>query len=86
MEIVSQIASLRACLRPWRHGRDTIALVPTMGNLHAGHLALVAEARRRAKRVVVSIFVNPLQFGPTEDFNVYPRTPEADADKLRKAG
>ena len=86
METVSQIASLRACLQAWRHGGDTIALVPTMGNLHAGHLALVAEARRRAKRVVVSIFVNPLQFGPTEDFNVYPRTPEADADKLREAG
>ena len=86
MEAVSQIASLRPCLRAWRHGGDTLALVPTMGNLHAGHLALVAEARRRAKRVVVSIFVNPLQFGPTEDFSVYPRTPEADADKLREAG
>lgn len=86
METVSQIASLHACLQGWRHGGDTIALVPTMGNLHAGHLALVAEARRRAKRVVVSIFVNPLQFGPTEDFNVYPRTPEPDADKLREAG
>ena len=86
METVRQIASLRACLRAWRHGGDTIALVPTMGNLHAGHLALVAEARRRVKRVVVTIFVNPLQFGPTEDFNVYPRTPAADADKLREAG
>jgi pantoate--beta-alanine ligase len=86
METLSQLSALRERIRAWRHDGDTIALVPTMGNLHAGHLALVAEARRRARRVVVSIFVNPLQFGPTEDFSVYPRTPEADAEKLRDAG
>lgn len=68
-----------------RHGRR-IALVPTMGNLHAGHLALVRKARELAGFVVATIFVNPLQFGPSEDFARYPRTLAADLDALREGG
>ena len=78
--------ALREVLKTWRERGETVAFVPTMGNLHAGHLHLIAEARRLADRVVASIFVNPLQFGPNEDFAAYPRTPEQDADKLRTAG
>ncbi|MEE4361826.1 MAG: pantoate--beta-alanine ligase [Pseudomonadales bacterium] len=74
--------SLRARLGAVRARGDTIALVPTMGNLHEGHLQLVDAARARAPCVVVSIFVNPLQFGPTEDFEAYPRTLAADAAAL----
>lgn len=85
MHISSSITELRQRVRAWRRGGDTVALVPTMGNLHAGHLELVAEARRSADRVVVSIFVNPTQFGPVEDFSAYPRTPEADVRHLQSA-
>jgi pantoate--beta-alanine ligase len=67
----------------YRAAGETLALVPTMGALHAGHLALVRRARRRANRVVVSIFVNPAQFAPTEDFSTYPRTFETDIAALR---
>lgn len=86
MLTVSTIAGLRAQVHAWRKAGDSIAFAPTMGNLHAGHLSLVGEARRQADRVVVSIFVNPLQFGPTEDFSAYPRTPAEDAGLLAEAG
>ncbi|MBX3284427.1 MAG: pantoate--beta-alanine ligase [Actinobacteria bacterium] len=70
--------ALRRTLDPFRRARQTIALVPTMGALHAGHLELVRQARRRARRVVVSIFVNPLQFAATEDLGTYPRDLDGD--------
>jgi pantoate--beta-alanine ligase len=78
----SRILDLRATTRAWRNAGDTIALVPTMGALHDGHLELVRLARSRAQRVIVSIFVNPAQFAPHEDFDRYPRTLEADLAKL----
>lgn len=81
MNIVTEVGELRTELNNWRGGAS-VALVPTMGNLHEGHLTLVREARRRADRVVVSVFVNPLQFGAGEDFDAYPRTLEDDALKL----
>ncbi|MDK4683650.1 pantoate--beta-alanine ligase [Kingella negevensis] len=73
-------------LREWRAGVSSVAFVPTMGNLHAGHLALVKQAKQEAENVVVSIFVNRLQFGQGEDFDKYPRTLEQDAAKLKEAG
>lgn len=78
MESIATIAELRAALALARRGGRRIALVPTMGALHEGHLALVDDARSRADVVVVSLFVNPLQFRPGEDFEKYPRRPEAD--------
>lgn len=85
MDVVHTVAELHAALEPWRRNRETIALVPTMGNLHAGHISLVDKARELAECVVVSIFVNPLQFGPREDFDKYPRTLKADTALLKKA-
>jgi pantoate--beta-alanine ligase len=80
------VAGLRQRIKRWRDIQQRVALVPTMGNLHAGHLALVKHARRHAERVVVSIFVNPMQFGPKEDFGAYPRTPDADRLQLAAGG
>jgi len=82
--VVRKLARLRRTIAGWRGDGETIALVPTMGALHAGHLALVRLARRRADRVVVSIFVNPSQFAPSEDFATYPRTFAADVNALRE--
>lgn len=82
MDIIRTISDLRA----WRKTAGRLALVPTMGNLHEGHLALVHEAKKRAERVVVSIFVNRIQFGQGEDFDSYPRTFEADRARLEQAG
>jgi pantoate--beta-alanine ligase len=81
--VVRTIASLRRAVARFRAAGETVALVPTMGALHAGHLSLVRAARRRADRVVVSIFVNPAQFAPSEDFGSYPRTFPADRAALR---
>jgi pantoate--beta-alanine ligase len=81
----SDLAALRARVAAWRGAGERVVLVPTMGALHTGHLALVAEARR-AGRAVVSIFVNPTQFGPSEDFSRYPRDVETDLAGLAEAG
>lgn len=75
-----------AAVQGWRRSGQSIAFVPTMGNLHRGHLALVERAKREAQRVIVSIFVNPLQFGPGEDFERYPRTLAQDMAALKAAG
>jgi pantoate--beta-alanine ligase len=79
IEIASDVPSLRARLARWRRAGETIALVPTMGALHAGHISLVHEAKKQARRVVMSIFVNPMQFAPSEDFGAYPRSFDSDA-------
>ena len=79
---MTDIPALRALLKKWRDAQQTIALVPTMGNLHQGHLSLVEKAKAVADKAVVTIFVNPLQFGPNEDYAEYPRTLEADCAQL----
>ena len=86
MQVFRTIAEVRAQSEAWRREGLTIGFVPTMGNLHAGHHALVDLARERADRVVASIFVNPTQFGPNEDYARYPRTPDSDIDGLRGHG
>lgn len=86
METLAAIAPLRAQLKAWRLDGQSIGFVPTMGNLHAGHLTLVQLARDRADRVVVSVFVNPTQFGPAEDFAGYPRTLDEDKRLLVAEG
>ncbi len=86
MKTVSQISELRAQVKAWRQQGLTVAFVPTMGNLHAGHISLVAEAHKHADKVVASIFVNPMQFGANEDIENYPRTMINDQQKLTAAG
>ena len=86
MTVVRTIAALRATVALWRRRGETFTLVPTMGALHEGHLALVREGLRRADRVVVSIFVNPTQFSPEEDLTRYPRQEARDRDLLATAG
>jgi len=86
VQIVRTISALREALSAYRKAGDSVALVPTMGALHAGHMALVEEARRRARRVVVSIFVNPIQFGANEDLSAYPRREATDVKLLDDAG
>lgn len=86
MNIHDNIQDLREALLPHRRAGRRIGLVPTMGNLHRGHLALVETARAQCDVVVTSIFVNPLQFGPSDDLNNYPRTLEDDLAKLREGG
>jgi pantoate--beta-alanine ligase len=83
---IHSIDELRAAISAWREVGDTVALVPTMGNLHKGHISLAKLAAEYAEHVVVSVFVNPTQFGPNEDFDAYPRTLAADARKLSHAG
>jgi pantoate--beta-alanine ligase len=83
--IVRTLPALRRAVELFRNAGDQVALVPTMGALHRGHLALVAEARRRARRVAVSIFVNPTQFAPHEDFGSYPRRFDTDIKALAEA-
>ena len=86
MQIVRDMDALSGALAELRAGGGTIAFVPTMGALHAGHMALVAEGRRRASHVVASIFVNPTQFGPNEDLATYPRREASDARMLEEEG
>jgi pantoate--beta-alanine ligase len=83
MERADTVEAVRAQVRAWHRAGERVALVPTMGNLHAGHISLLAVAHYRADRVVASIFVNPLQFGPMEDYSQYPRTPDEDAELLQ---
>lgn len=86
IETITELDALRARVRAWRQQGLRVGFVPTMGNLHAGHYSLVMLARQYADRVVSSVFVNPTQFGPNEDFTRYPRTPEADMSGLEGAG
>ena len=86
MKTVQDIPSVREQVAAWRDTSERIALVPSMGNLHRGHVNLIDVARELAERVVVSIYVNPTQFGPQEDFAEYPRTLTSDKRRLRRAG
>src|SRR5665213_1282311 len=86
MDTVTTIAHVRERVRAWRAQGRRIAFVPTMGNLHAGHMSLIEAARQHGERFVASIFVNPMQFGPNEDYAQYPRTPREDERMLAAAG
>lgn len=83
MKVIESKQELHEQLREWRHDDEHVALVPTMGNLHSGHASLVEIAREHAERVVVTVFVNPTQFGEDEDFDEYPRTLERDTRRLK---
>lgn len=83
--VARTVLDLRRRVRQWRRAGETVALVPTMGALHAGHLALVTRGKELCDRVVVSLFVNPMQFAPSEDFSRYPRDERGDAAKLAEA-
>jgi pantoate--beta-alanine ligase len=85
LPIARTLQSLRATVKKWRSKGHRIALVPTMGSLHDGHLSLIEMARKNANRVIVSIFVNPTQFGPNEDYDAYPRDEEGDWVKVARA-
>jgi pantoate--beta-alanine ligase len=86
MDTITTVAGVRERVRAWRAAGLRVAFVPTMGNLHAGHVSLIEAARRHGERFVASIFVNPMQFGPNEDFAHYPRTPTQDERMLAEAG
>ena len=86
IDTITDLAALRERIRGWKREGLRIGFVPTMGNLHAGHYSLVELARQHADRIVSSVFVNPTQFGPNEDFTRYPRTPDADTSGLEAAG
>jgi len=86
MQTLTRIADLRETVTNWRLARESIAFVPTMGNLHLGHASLMAAAHTHGRRVISSIFVNPMQFGPSEDFGAYPRTPGDDSNLLEEYG
>ena len=85
MQVIADRTGLREQLDDWRHEGEHIAIVPTMGNLHAGHTSLIDVAREHAERIVVTVFVNPTQFGAGEDFDSYPRTIEKDMRRLKQA-
>ncbi len=86
MHTITRIAELRETVTRWRLARESIAFVPTMGNLHMGHASLMSAAHLHGRRVISSIFVNPMQFGPADDFSAYPRTPDDDSNLLREYG
>lgn len=86
IQTVTDLSALRQQIAQWKRAGERVGFVPTMGNLHGGHLALVGQARENSDRVVASIFVNPTQFGPNEDFAVYPRTIQADTTQLDASG
>jgi len=86
LDTVTTIAAVREHVKAWRRAGLRIAFVPTMGNLHAGHVSLIEAARKHGERFIASIFVNPMQFGPNEDFAHYPRTPREDERMLAAAG
>lgn len=86
MKVATTVSEIRSIVTDFKHDLKTIALVPTMGNLHCGHLALVEEAKKNGDKVVVSVFVNPMQFDRVEDLKNYPRTMENDLKLLEEAG